>query len=196
MLIVYWPITIKFRIRKQSSKPQTNYHCCLRFSYLVPYWLILVNTITFHKYFWCSRFCEFRSKSCFILSLFKVMLLSGKDKGKTGTVTEVVRSKNWVFVEGLNTVSKLVSKWDVWGIEVGFHNIILWGHHYWNYCVWRFGPENTNCSEWDEFLHEAFILIDKQRSLVCFAWFYLGEKCMQKTKAYLSLSFEDLVLNE
>ena len=52
------------------------------------------------------------------------MLLSGKDKGKTGTVTEVVRSKNWVFVEGLNTVSKLVSKWDVWGIEVGFHNII------------------------------------------------------------------------
>ena len=41
------------------------------------------------------------------------MLLSGKDKGKTGTVTEVVRSKNWVFVEGLNTVSKLISKWDV-----------------------------------------------------------------------------------
>ena len=41
------------------------------------------------------------------------MLLSGKDKGKTGTVTEVVRNKNWVFVEGLNTVSKLVSKWDV-----------------------------------------------------------------------------------
>ena len=36
---------------------------------------------------------------------FKVMLLSGKDKGKTGKVSEVVRSKNWVFVEGLNTVS-------------------------------------------------------------------------------------------
>lgn len=32
-----------------------------------------------------------------------VMLLSGKDKGKVGKVTEVVRSKNWVFVEGLNT---------------------------------------------------------------------------------------------
>ncbi|XP_068693845.1 large ribosomal subunit protein uL24m-like [Montipora foliosa] len=32
-----------------------------------------------------------------------VMLLSGKDKGKTGSVSEVVRSKNWVFVEGLNT---------------------------------------------------------------------------------------------
>lgn len=31
------------------------------------------------------------------------MLLSGKDKGKTGKVSEVVRSKNWVFVEGLNT---------------------------------------------------------------------------------------------
>ena len=46
-------ITIKFRIRKETSKPQTNYHCCLRFSYLVPYWLISRNTITCHKYFWC-----------------------------------------------------------------------------------------------------------------------------------------------
>ena len=40
ILIVYWPITIKFRIRKQTSQPQTNYRCCLRFSYLGPYWLI------------------------------------------------------------------------------------------------------------------------------------------------------------
>ena len=32
------------------------------------------------------------------------MLLTGKDKGKIGKVTEVVRSKNWVFVEALNTV--------------------------------------------------------------------------------------------
>ena len=44
---------MKFRIRKESSKPQTNYHCCLRFSYLVPYWLISRNTITVHKYLWC-----------------------------------------------------------------------------------------------------------------------------------------------
>ena len=194
-LIVYWPLTIKFRIRKQTSTPQTNYHCCLRFSYLVPYWLISGNTITFHKYFWCSRFCEFRSKSCFILSLFKVMLLSGKDKGKTGTVTEVVRSKNWVFVEGLNTVSKLISKWDVCEVlRLVSVIIILWWSSLlkgwmWNYRVWIFGPENSNCSEWVEFLHEAFILIDKQRSLLCFAWFYLGEKCMQKTKAYLSFFF-------
>ena len=36
MLIVYWPIRIMFWIRKQTSKPQTNYRCCLRFSYLVP----------------------------------------------------------------------------------------------------------------------------------------------------------------
>ena len=62
MLIVYWPITIKFRTREQTSKPQTNYRCCLLFSYLAPYWLISRNTITFHKYFWCSRFCEFHSK--------------------------------------------------------------------------------------------------------------------------------------
>ena len=61
MLIVYWPITIKFRLRMQSSKPQTNYHCCLLFSYLVPYWLISCNTITFHEYFWCSWFCEFHT---------------------------------------------------------------------------------------------------------------------------------------
>ena len=45
----------------KSSKPQTNYRCCLRFSYLAPYWLISRNTITFHKYFWCSWFCEFHS---------------------------------------------------------------------------------------------------------------------------------------
>ena len=59
---VYWPITIKFRIRKKTSKPQTNYRCCLRFSYLAPYWLISRSKITFHRYFWCSRFCEFHSK--------------------------------------------------------------------------------------------------------------------------------------
>ena len=63
MLIVYWPITIKFRIRKLTSKPQINYRCCLRFSYVAPYWLISRNTITFHKYFWCSRFCKFHNKS-------------------------------------------------------------------------------------------------------------------------------------
>ena len=60
MLIVYWPITIKFRTREQTSKPQTIYCSCLRFSYLAPYWLIFRNT--FHKYFWCSRFCESHSK--------------------------------------------------------------------------------------------------------------------------------------
>ena len=47
------PITIKFRKRKESSKPQTNYHWCLRISYLAPYWVISRNTITCHKYFWC-----------------------------------------------------------------------------------------------------------------------------------------------
>ena len=69
MLIVYWPITIKFRTREQTSKPQTNYRCCLRFSCLAPYWLISRNTITFHKYIWCSRFCEFHSEHKSILAL-------------------------------------------------------------------------------------------------------------------------------
>ena len=63
MLIVFWPITIKFRIGKQTSKPQTNYQCCLRFSYLTPHWLISRITITFHKYFWYSRFYELHSKT-------------------------------------------------------------------------------------------------------------------------------------
>ena len=45
MLIVYGPITVKFRTREQTSKPQTNDRCCLRFSYLAPYWLISHNTI-------------------------------------------------------------------------------------------------------------------------------------------------------
>ena len=73
MLIVYWPITIKFRIRKQTSKPQTNYRCCLWFSYLAPYWLISRNTITFYKYFWCSQFCEFHGKSVNFLKEFSVI---------------------------------------------------------------------------------------------------------------------------
>ena len=123
---MYWPITAKFKIRKQTSKSQSNvncelpseelnegrssqlytqllqlrkeslktlqactgfdprpvryrcsalpvkltsqlradlYRCCLRVMYLAPYWLIPRNTITFHKYFWCSQFCEFHSNS-------------------------------------------------------------------------------------------------------------------------------------
>ena len=61
MLIVWWPITIMFRTPEQTSKPQTNYRCCLQFGCLMPYWLFPRNTITFHKYFWCLRFCEFHS---------------------------------------------------------------------------------------------------------------------------------------
>ena len=53
----------KVQDTKQTSKPQTNSRCFLQFSYLSPYWLISRNTITFHKYFWCSRFCEFHSNN-------------------------------------------------------------------------------------------------------------------------------------
>ena len=59
---MYWPITIKFRIGKQTSKPQTNYRCCLSFSYLGPYWLISRNTITFHKYSGVHGFVSFTVK--------------------------------------------------------------------------------------------------------------------------------------
>ena len=34
-------------------------------------------------------------------------MLSGKDKGKHGTIALVVRKLNKVYVEGLNTVSKI-----------------------------------------------------------------------------------------
>ena len=64
MLIVYWPVTKKFRI--YASRPQDlkliTVAICGFISYLAPYWLLSRNTTTFHKYFWCSWFCEFRSK--------------------------------------------------------------------------------------------------------------------------------------
>ena len=78
MLIVYWPITIKYRICKQTSKPQINYRCCWQFSYLAPYWLISRNTITFHKYFWCSQFCEFNSKTQLNLPIIDSALPPGQ----------------------------------------------------------------------------------------------------------------------
>ena len=71
MLIVYWPTTIKFSTHEQTSKPQTNYHCCC--GYHLPYWLISYKTITFHKYFWCSQFCEFHSN--FLSQVIFVFLL-------------------------------------------------------------------------------------------------------------------------
>ena len=69
---MYWPITIKLRIRKQTSKQQINYRCCLRFSYLVPYWLISRNTIAFHKYLWCSGFYEFHNTFLFLNNQFTI----------------------------------------------------------------------------------------------------------------------------
>lgn len=38
--------------------------------------------------------------------LFKVEIRAGKDKGKQGKVIQVFRHRNWVILEGLNTVSK------------------------------------------------------------------------------------------
>lgn len=34
----------------------------------------------------------------------QVQVLTGKDAGRQGLVTQVVRARNWVVVEGLNTV--------------------------------------------------------------------------------------------
>lgn len=38
----------------------------------------------------------------------KVVVISGKDKGKEGTITKVLRDKNKVTVEGVNVVKKHV----------------------------------------------------------------------------------------
>ena len=85
MLIVWWPIKIMFRTCEQTSKPQSNYRCCLRFSFLTPYWLFPRNTITFHKYFWCSRFCESHSKSAFLPIHERVYVKHGTYPEPTGT---------------------------------------------------------------------------------------------------------------
>lgn len=58
---VYWPITVKFRTSEYSLKPETYYRCCLWFRLFTPNWLFLRYTITFHKYFRCSRFFKFYS---------------------------------------------------------------------------------------------------------------------------------------
>ena len=63
MLIVWWAITCSGHVGKPQNHKLLNYLCCLRFSFLLPYWLFPCNTITFHKYFWCSRFCEFYCKT-------------------------------------------------------------------------------------------------------------------------------------
>ena len=41
---------------------------------------------------------------CFCATLFQVEILAGKDKGKQGKVVQVIRKRNWVVLEGLNTV--------------------------------------------------------------------------------------------
>ena len=66
MLILYWPIRIKFMIRKHTSKLQTNYHYCLRLRYLAPYWLISRNTITFRCQFLhiCSNDNDYFLQEC------------------------------------------------------------------------------------------------------------------------------------
>lgn len=42
----------------------------------------------------------------FLLSFPQVEILAGKDKGKQGKVIQVFRHRNWVILEGLNTVRK------------------------------------------------------------------------------------------
>lgn len=58
--VVYLPITMNFRARKKTSndhKVITAALCGLVF----PNWVFPSYAVTYHEYFWCSRFCEFHS---------------------------------------------------------------------------------------------------------------------------------------
>ena len=111
MLIVWWPITIMFRTCKQTSKSQTNYCCCLRFSFLMPYGLFPHNTVTFYKYFWCSRFCEFHSKTWKGWpNLFKfqsMSILVIHSNWQQETVSMVEYSFNWTIFLKFNVKKKV-----------------------------------------------------------------------------------------
>ena len=62
MFIVLRPITLEIWTCEQTTKQQTNYCCCLQFSYLTSDWLLSLDTITFQKYFQCPWFSKFDSK--------------------------------------------------------------------------------------------------------------------------------------
>ena len=68
MFIALWPITAKIRTSELATKPQTVIDvlaCRLVFSRLIVFFILLFiprNTITFQKYFWCSRFSRFDCK--------------------------------------------------------------------------------------------------------------------------------------
>ena len=64
-LHVHIAITVKRR-KLGTPEKSRNYHCYLQFSFITPYWLFPHNTITFHKHFWCSQFCESHSKCRYI----------------------------------------------------------------------------------------------------------------------------------
>ena len=49
--LVYWPITIQSRTLKETSNPQTYFHCCLWFSFIMPNCLSLFNCkIIIHEF--------------------------------------------------------------------------------------------------------------------------------------------------
>ena len=99
------------RTWKQTSKPQTNYRCCLRFSFLMPYWLIPPNTVTFYKYFWCSQFCEFHCKTWKGWpNLFKFQSMSIpaiRGNWQQETVWMVEYSLNWTIFLKFNVKKKV-----------------------------------------------------------------------------------------
>ena len=60
---------------------------------------------------WCTEVSCTSETSCVLCRVlwhFQVQILAGKDKGRQGQVSIVMRPRNAVIVEGLNAVSTLV----------------------------------------------------------------------------------------
>ncbi len=53
----------------------------------------------------------------------RVIMTSGKDKGKTGNVKKVIKSENKIIVEGLNMVTKAQRPNPMAGIQGGLNKI-------------------------------------------------------------------------
>ena len=118
ILILYWPITIKFRIYASiPSKPQNHKLITVAvcgFSYLAPYWLISRYTITFHQYFWFSRFCEFHSNAvCYNDNYFQ--------KRKFKLVYSLFLSVYLVFSTRLFSIANMFAVYSLWNTYVTRH---------------------------------------------------------------------------
>ena len=55
----------------------------------------------------------------------QVEVLVGKDKGKFGVISSIIKERNWVYVEGLNAVSRSLLVWGAMAQWLAQHSEIL-----------------------------------------------------------------------